>query len=205
MSHAGGPNVETPWMDKLAAYYAMSEKFVWNIERLNQCLQSQSSIANTLQIYVSDHSDYIDSYGFFNIRDILPREIGAHPRNLPLARPTPSAGASRKAIQPDRSDGYHPRPRRLRCPCLKPEPRLVPAPKRRDLRSIRGCTTGVVRKSALVAGYVRLVWADQQALEVCLYRRSYRTALRPKCRPLRATQPRSRCVVWIISTHKECS
>ena len=64
MSHAGDPNVETPWMDDLAAYYAMGEKFVWNIERLNQCLQSQPSIANTLQIYVSDHSDYIDSYGF---------------------------------------------------------------------------------------------------------------------------------------------
>ena len=69
MSHAGDPNVETPWMDNLAAYYAMGEKFVWNIERLNQCLQSQPSIANTLQIYVSDHSDYIDSYGFFNIRE----------------------------------------------------------------------------------------------------------------------------------------
>ena len=48
MSHAGDPNVETPWMDHLTAYYAMNENFVWNIERLNQCLQSQPSIANTL-------------------------------------------------------------------------------------------------------------------------------------------------------------
>ena len=69
MNRVGDPNVEMPWMDHLAPYYAMSENINWNIGCLNPCLQSQLSFAHTLQIYSSDHGDYMGSHGVFNTKE----------------------------------------------------------------------------------------------------------------------------------------
>ena len=53
----------------LATYYAMIENLDWNIGRLNECLQSRPDFANTLQVYFSDHGDFMGSHGMFNMKE----------------------------------------------------------------------------------------------------------------------------------------
>jgi len=61
---------DSPAMRKnLATYYAMIENLDWNIGRLNECLQSQPGFENTLQVYFSDHGDYMGSHGVFNMKE----------------------------------------------------------------------------------------------------------------------------------------
>jgi arylsulfatase A-like enzyme len=61
---------DSPEMRKnLATYYAMIENLDWNIGRLNECLQNQQGFENTLQVYFSDHGDYMGSHGVFNMKE----------------------------------------------------------------------------------------------------------------------------------------
>ena len=55
--------------DNLATYYAMIENLDWNIGRLNECLQNQPGFENTLQVYFSDHGDFMGSHGMFNMKE----------------------------------------------------------------------------------------------------------------------------------------
>jgi len=61
---------DSPEMRKnLATYYAMIENLDWNIGRLNECLKNQPGFENTLQVYFSDHGDYMGSHGAFNTKE----------------------------------------------------------------------------------------------------------------------------------------
>ena len=61
---------DSPEMRKnLATYYAMIENLDWNIGRLNECLQNQPGFKNSLQVYFSDHGDYMGSHGVFNTKE----------------------------------------------------------------------------------------------------------------------------------------